>query len=210
MKINTREHILKTSKKLFNEFGIYNVTMRKIAFEMGMSQGNLNYHFKKKEDVIKELFDKAAKQLTDEIQDVTRLGMSYYLLFELIRKTLEINFEYKFLIADITFLVKDFKEIYNRYKLLRTERIGQINQIIRGLTDKGFVRQPEYKTEFEELALRMYILCTYPVLETGFEFLFDKEKFLKKYMSIIISTFYPYMTKEGKKKYFEILEDYMI
>jgi len=208
MKINTREHILTTSNKLFNEFGVYNVTMRKIATEVGISQGNLNYHFKKKEDIIKELFDVAVKTLTIDIEATSRLGTNYYLLFELIRKTVEINFDYRFLIADINLLTKDFKKLDKRYQLLRSQRIMQINQIIKGLMDKGFMRKPEFKTEFEELASRIYILCTYSVLEAGHEYLADKNKIVKKYLAIIVSTLYPYMTKEGKKRYFEMQEDY--
>lgn len=41
---------------LFNEFGAGNVTMRKLALSLGMSVGNLNYHFGKKSELISYIF----------------------------------------------------------------------------------------------------------------------------------------------------------
>jgi AcrR family transcriptional regulator len=210
MKNNTNEYILTVSKDLFNEFGVYNVPMRKIASEVGISQGNLNYHFKRKEDIIKRLFHRAVKTLNVEIEACTKFGSNYYFLFELVRKTLEINFDYKFLITDINFLVKDIDDINDAYKSLRVQRIKEIDLILAGFIEKGFMRPAEYKTEFKELALRMYILSIYSVLEAEYEFSSSKQKCLKRYLPIIISTLYPYMTKMGKHKYFEVLEDYMI
>jgi len=74
MKESTREAILQTSQKLFNERGVYNVTLRQIATETNMSQGNLNYHFKKREDILKELFSQFSITLHTEFVEVAKLG----------------------------------------------------------------------------------------------------------------------------------------
>lgn len=54
---NTRQKILETAKRLFGERGYNDVTTRDIADELGISKGNLTYHFKKKEDIVEALFD---------------------------------------------------------------------------------------------------------------------------------------------------------
>lgn len=55
MKRNTRKDILDTAKKLFNERGFNNVSTQEIASSLGISKGNLTYHFNKKEEIVEAL-----------------------------------------------------------------------------------------------------------------------------------------------------------
>jgi AcrR family transcriptional regulator len=70
---NTKSKILATALKLFNELGLAKVTLRNIAKKMGISQGNLCYHFKKREDILEALYHQLVT-LMDEV--VHQAGMS--------------------------------------------------------------------------------------------------------------------------------------
>jgi len=52
----TRDRILEASLVLFNEHGIAAVSTHRIAAELGISPGNLHYHFKSKEQILSWLF----------------------------------------------------------------------------------------------------------------------------------------------------------
>ena len=57
MLLKTRDKILEATITAFNEQGYSNVSMQKLAENMGLSPGNLTYHFRKKEDLMIALYD---------------------------------------------------------------------------------------------------------------------------------------------------------
>ena len=57
-KISTRERILEACRKLFNERGPNKVTTAEIAESVGISEGNLHYHFQRKDQIVEALFDR--------------------------------------------------------------------------------------------------------------------------------------------------------
>lgn len=210
MKESTRELILQTSQKLFNERGVYNVNLRQIAAQANMSQGNLNYHFKKKEDILKELFTQFTISLRTEFIEVGKLGPNFYYICELARKTLVLQMQYRFLIVDLNYLIADLPEIEVAVNEAMTQRISQFKQLFKAFLEKGFIRKPEYQNEYDELAMRLYILGVYSILPLAKEYELNESKTVKKYLSIILSACYPYLTKAGKANYTSSLKDYGI
>ena len=53
---STKEKIIAKSLEMFNGSGVENVTTRHIARELGMSQGNLHYHYANKDKLLEKLF----------------------------------------------------------------------------------------------------------------------------------------------------------
>ena len=210
MKESTRETILQTSQKLFNERGVYNVTLRQIAAKTNMSQGNLNYHFKKREDILKELFSQFSIALHTEFIEVAKLGPNFYFIFELARKTLVLQMQYRFLIIDLNYLITDLPEIQIAVSESMTQRVNQFKQLFKAFVEKGLMRKPEYKTEYDELAMRLYLLGVYSILPLTKEYELNESKTIKKYLSIILSACYPYLTKTGKTNYATASQDYGI
>ena len=54
----TAERILDITLELFNRFGEPNVSTTLISAELGISPGNLYYHYPAKEELINRLFDR--------------------------------------------------------------------------------------------------------------------------------------------------------
>jgi AcrR family transcriptional regulator len=59
---NTKHRIIEASVKLFNENGLDSVRLQQIAEEVGISVGNLAYHFKNKEAIVESVFEQVFEE----------------------------------------------------------------------------------------------------------------------------------------------------
>ena len=89
----TRERILAISLELFNGRGEAHVTTGMIAGELGMSPGNLYYHFHNKEEIVEAIFSGFEREIeeilsvpTNRQADVNDVWLFLHLLFETIWK----------------------------------------------------------------------------------------------------------------------------
>ena len=83
----TAERILDTTLELFNRFGEPNVSTTLISAELGISPGNLYYHYPAKEELITKLYDRYDEALTallraaDDVSDVEDAWLFFHMLF---------------------------------------------------------------------------------------------------------------------------------
>ena len=100
----TAERILEVSLGLFNRFGEPNVSTTLISSELGISPGNLYYHYPAKEALINALYDRYERSLHelldagDGVRDVEDAWFFLHSLFELIC-------QYRFLYRDLNDLL---------------------------------------------------------------------------------------------------------
>ena len=86
----TAERILEISLDLFNRYGEPNVSTTLISAELGISPGNLYYHYPAKDELINALFARFEKALgeilpaADGVENVEDAWLFFHMLFELI------------------------------------------------------------------------------------------------------------------------------
>src|SRR5262245_27869463 len=66
----TKNRILETAIELFNDKGTKAVTTNHIAAALGMSPGNLYYHFRNKEEIIRAIFAQMHDVGVSEYQEI--------------------------------------------------------------------------------------------------------------------------------------------
>lgn len=66
---DTRERILEATRELWNERGFATVRVAEIAKAVGISTGNLTYHFPAKRDLVKALYERAEKALLGLVRE---------------------------------------------------------------------------------------------------------------------------------------------
>src|SRR5271157_2235776 len=138
----TRERILETALAMFNQFGEPTVAMTSIAFEMGISPGNLYYHYHSKEAIVADLFEQFRKEIQrtlaapeERLPHAEDCWLYLHLVFEAIWK-------YRFY-REINDLVARYHKIEMEFRRILGYKIRVAEQILlAGPADAGRPREP--------------------------------------------------------------------
>ena len=100
--MKTRDRILECALQLFNHKGEPNVSTMEVANEMGISPGNLYYHFHGKEPLVLGLFERFQCELAPLLDPPAdaQLEAEYYWLF--LHLIVERMAHYRFLFQDLS------------------------------------------------------------------------------------------------------------
>ena len=115
--MRTRDRILETSLTLFNQDGLATVSTHRIASELGISPGNLHYHFRTKELMVSGLFRRFETRLSEcmnaaaAVRAIDDAWLALHLAFEAVN-------EYRFVYRDVAFLLSEYPQLEARAQLL--------------------------------------------------------------------------------------------
>lgn len=198
---NTKGLILDTALALFNSFGLSKVSLRTIANKMEISQGNLNYHFKKREDIIEGLYFQLVKNIDHSMSNIEHAESTLQLLFD-ISKTIMYNFyEYRFFLLDFVQIMRENKNIKEYHLQLTALREQQFGALFTLLIENDLMRNEILPNEYKNLYKRFQILGDFWIssAETATQPL--TEKSVSVYAEMISQSIFPYLTKKGEKEY---------
>ncbi len=119
--------ILDTARKLFNEQGLSNVTIRKIAQEMKISSGNLTYHFQKREELVQSIFEDLE---SIEIKFLGLYGQSSLnnnQLNNLMRSHAKAMFHYRFFWIDFVQVGREDLNTQKKLDVLMQNRLDELD-----------------------------------------------------------------------------------
>jgi AcrR family transcriptional regulator len=154
----TAERILDVSLALFNQLGEPNVSTTALSAELGISPGNLYYHFPAKDTLINALTDRFEASLDDllraapQVRHVEDAWLFFHMLFELI-------WEYRFLYRDLNDLLSKNRRLEAHVQAALRKKIAAVRELLAGLSLGGGLTLPHQ--EAPHLAKSMVVLITY-------------------------------------------------
>jgi AcrR family transcriptional regulator len=113
-KTGNRERILASSIDLFNQAGGVAVTTNHIAQHLGISPGNLYFHFRNKEEIIFELFEMMCQDTYAVWQPAQGMPSSPS---ELIERSYEVFWKYRFFHREMYHLRRKDPNLAKRWKV---------------------------------------------------------------------------------------------
>lgn len=201
----TKQRILEAALNLFNDIGYQQVTIRMIALELKMSSGNLNYHFKKREDLLEALYFQMVTDFDQRVEDLAETDISFYQIKTDIRSSMERMVQYKFIWTDLYNLLKLSDKIFDHFSTVNKKRVEGNLYLFDRLNKMGLMRKAKIPGEYEMLAQRMVNFGDTWIYSSEIYRLKNTKEYIDSQSNTMITMLYPYLTPEGEKAYLETI-----
>lgn len=195
----TKRRILDAGRELFNQYGVADVSQRRIAAHLSISPGNLTYHFKKSEDILEALYFELVDAMNMGMAEVKSMNYDLPHLFRMIDLMVDSFFEYRFIFLDFVQIMRNNEGIKKHYAQLSAMRKREFMEAVQQLTKNRVMRKAELPDEYEFLYERFHILADFWISTIEIRDEGVKKHHLRNSRELIIQSFYPYLTPEGKK-----------
>jgi AcrR family transcriptional regulator len=159
--MHTRDRILATALRLFNESGTAAVSTNHIADALGISPGNLYYHFRNKEEIIRALFE----------QQFARWDAGYALpddrmpslddLQQLVRASFVMGWEYRFMYRELIALLRRDEQLHRRWVEVRARGFAGFQGLFELFVAAGVLRAPGDPAIVTRLAELVWLIAEF-------------------------------------------------
>ncbi len=156
-KASTRDRILEACRVLFNERGPNDVTTAEIAQVVGISEGNLHYHFRRKEQIVValfEMFETALDRVAEPDGEIERRPdpQRVYLA-----GWFNLMWEWRFLYAANVYRLAP--TLQPRLKHITDMGQGHVRRVLQQLVQRGKLAAGE--ADIEKLVVNAWIVSSY-------------------------------------------------
>ena len=158
--MGNRERIIEAALELFNEHGSRSMTTNHIAAHLSISPGNLYYHFRNKEEIIRAIFDRVSDVVRTTIaipqdRDITAAELGSYHLVGI--ATL---WNFRFLFRDLSELLARDPELAAGYRELQQWLLAEFMGLLERMIAQGDMRRPDQEGALSRVATNTFILWT--------------------------------------------------
>jgi AcrR family transcriptional regulator len=197
-----KQDILNRAIELFNARGFHNVSIKDIAESLGMSPGNLTYHFSKKTDLLKAI---QQQMLEDSSIDILPDGyITLYHFEQIFTNYSEIQAKYHFYYNNLQYIFEKFPSITKDYKRITIRRYKDAKSLI-----KYYIKTVRLIPEKNGINYDHYIRTIWmvSVFWTAQERMTNGiSRDAPTSLNILWSGLIPYMTDKGYQEYLEIIK----
>jgi AcrR family transcriptional regulator len=196
---DTAQRILDASLGLFNAEGIENVSLRRVAAELGISQGNLTYHFKKRDDIVFALYLALVERLNAEIAEVAAADDTPLRhLTRLTRAVFEAFEAYRFLLVDLAQIMRRYPQIQRYHLELQVGRRVQILGMFARMSDDGLLQPERYPGQRELLFTHMSLLSDFFIAGAETIYNIPADARADRYMRMTTELLWHHLTPRGQ------------
>jgi AcrR family transcriptional regulator len=154
--LKTRDRILAKSLELFNDQGERLVSTNHIAAALGMSPGNLYYHFANKEAIIFELFQRYADQMRITMVMPADRKLTQHDKIELFERILVHIWHFRFLHRDLAHLIDENQQLQAAYRIFAQIMMARIRHLYTLQIESGLLEASA--DDIESLLINIWVI----------------------------------------------------
>ncbi len=147
MPLNTREKILNAALALFNEQGTSAVSTNHIAVAIDISPGNLYYHFRNKEDIIRALYERLFATWDRAFQLPADRAPTLADLEAMIAANYQLIWDYRFAYREMAVLLRNDPALSARYQAVRRRGYDGFAELFEAFAAAGVLVSPTIPQE---------------------------------------------------------------
>ncbi len=204
--MNTKDKIIVMATNLFNFHGTKAISTNHIAKKMGISPGNLYYHFRSKNDIICSISNKFSNDLGSVFQlklhDISDFSKS---LAHLFNRFFNVQRSYKFLFLEGVFLVKQDKYLLAHYTKLRSLIKEGYSDLLTNLVKIKLIKKETLMMK-DDLLEAQWIIMWYWISHTSLDNHIYNDIQIKKGIRLSFSIIKPQLTHIGKVAFEKTLQ----
>jgi AcrR family transcriptional regulator len=155
---DTKTRIQDAALALFNEQGTGNVTTNHIAEALGMSPGNLYYHYRNKAEIVRALFDRITAEWTTNYAMPEGELPGIPAMERMMAGNFEIQWRYRFFFRDLTMLLNADPELAAAYRGNRSASYGNTLYLLNTFIEAGVIANPGDAEAVEDLAQLLWLV----------------------------------------------------
>ena len=207
--VSTRNMILSKSLELINAGGMVDFRIDALATALGLSPGNITYHFSRKEDICVALWEECLKEYDDIQRTITAL-LDLKQVYLIDRVVMQLNYKYRgvliFRSADLGAMTRDYQSGRINFDV----HMKFVQKVLQLLHMNGYLTAGEDKTSSlheEIIKQHHYMMMRWSI---NFEYLLypvaEVEAHLDHMALLCLHIMFPIFTEKGKKEFAEIAE----
>lgn len=204
--MKTKDKILQVALQQFNERGVEQVSIRSIASEIGISAGNLTYHYKNTDKIIYALYLQLVDELGRSLEHVISQSPDIQWLYEATAYNCRMMWKYRFLLIDFVAVARRITDIRDHFRQLVKMRQWQIRAAIKEMVDLGLFVPEWQEGMYDKYILRMIIMSDAWIPDAEIHFEGAEEEIIPFYTELIVSSIQPFLTDQGRAAYLAIVE----
>lgn len=191
MKKQTKDTIIESAGTLFNQKGYDAVSMRDVAAQVGISVGNLTYHYPKKEDLILALVQTQHQSFVAVASpaDLQALNMFFHRLVSHQKKN-------DFYFRHYAQLSAQYPSVYQAQAQVMQQMYDLLFQAFFNLQQEGLIRPEEVADQYNGLIHSLMSLCIFGIVHFN-----DSDNLGFDVMTSIWCVIYSILTDRGKTVY---------